>query len=166
MQKHPQEEQYTEWYHEYHEALFRFCLLKVSRRDVALDLTQESFMRLWDEVREGKHVAHPRAFLYTVARNLIIDYYRKKKSDSLDTLVDEGVELGAEADSEERSSYHEAVTAIHALSPQYREVVYLRYVEGLPPRDIADIVHESVNVVSVRLTRGMKELRDQLGATK
>lgn len=147
---------------EYGDAIFRFCLAKTSRREVALDMTQEVFMRLWDEARGGKHIAHPRALAYTIARNLIIDFYRKKKTDSLDTLIEGGLEFGESASAETKSAYQEALEAINSLPEQYREAVYLRYVEELPPREIANIIGESVNVISVRITRGMRALRSRL----
>lgn len=150
---------FDECYEEYADALFRFCFVKTSNRDIALDLSQEIFIRLWDQLVEGKAIENPRAFLYTVARNLVIDYYRKKKSDSLDALDEAGRQFEAGDSSSVTAEYREALAAINRLPEPYREVVHLRYVEDLPPREIALILGESVNTVSVRITRGMQELR-------
>lgn len=166
MQKAKAEQQFQGWYEEFSDPLFRFCFSKTSNRETALDLTQETFARLWDEVVKGKDIAHPRALLYTIARNLITDHYRKKKSDSLDTLLEAGAEFGLPARAEVDVAYSEALHAINELDEVYREAVYLRYVEELPPREIADITGESVNVISVRITRGMQQLREHLQTKK
>ncbi len=162
MQQGTREQWFETVYGDYADAIFRFCLAKTSSRDVALDLSQEVFTRLWDQLALDKAIDNPRAFLYTVARNLVIDHYRRKKHDSLEVLADAGVEFGKEASAADESSYREALAHLEKLEEPYREAVYLRYVEELPPRDIAEITGESVNVISVRITRGMKQLRNSL----
>lgn len=162
MQQGTREQQFEGWYRDYADGLFRFCLAKTSNREVALDLSQEAFTRLWDQLALGKDIEHPRAFLYTISRNLIIDHYRKRKQDSLEALEEAGREFGESGDSEAHSAYQEALAHIERLEEPYREAVYLRYVEELPPREIAEITGETVNVISVRITRGMKQLRNTL----
>lgn len=157
------DEWFEECYAEHADSIFRFAYAKVSDREVALDLAQESFMRLWDQVRDGAAMEHPRAFLFTVVRNLVIDHYRKKKTASLDAMVEDGREFAGNAASPETdAAYHEALGAILALEEPYRDVVYLRYVEEIPPREVAEVLGESVNAVSIRITRGMKKLRETL----
>ena len=69
------------------DAIFRFCLTRVSNRDQALDITQETFLRLWKTLNQDEKVLNNRAFLFTIAHRLIIDWYRKKKSLSLDRMI-------------------------------------------------------------------------------
>jgi RNA polymerase sigma-70 factor (ECF subfamily) len=162
-------ERFQEIYNAESDAIFRFCLLRTSDHDLALDLTQDTFMRFWDTLCKEKDIKNSRAFLFAVARNLIIDWYRKKKAVSLDEMVtdengapaansilavDSTVEIDAEA------KY--LIRRINALDPTYRDVVYLRCVEGLKPKEIATIIGESANVVSVRINRGLNHLRQQL----
>ena len=160
---HTVDDWFNECYECYADSIFRFCLVKTSSREVALDLAQETFTRLWDMIRDNKEIEHPRALLYTIARNAITDYYRKKKSDSLESLVDTGHEPSVPARAETDAEYEHVLSAIQKLEEPYKEVVYLRYVEELPPRDIAIALGEPVNVISIRITRGMKKLRAALG---
>lgn len=148
-------------YDTYANDIYRFCYLKVSRREVAEDLTQEVFMRFWQALREGTVMRSDRALLYTMARNLVIDWYRKKKESSLDALTDEGIEFvgSNRKDVELGAEVQEALAAIHQLDEPSREAVLLRYVEGFSPRDIAELTGESANVVSVRLNRALKKVR-------
>lgn len=148
----------------YGDAIFRFCIVKTSNKEMAEDLTQETFMRYWQTLREGRDIENPRPFLYRIATNLIIDWYRKKKSGSLDELTDAGFEpvdqKGASA--EQDAEYMEVIAAMGDMEEKDREVLLLRYVEGLEPRDIAEILGESTNVVSVRINRAIKKLQEKI----
>lgn len=152
-------------YDTYADSIFRFCFLKVSDEERALDLTQEVFMKFWQVLREGKEIRNDRAFLYTIARNLIIDWYRKKKEASLDTLVEED-NFQVRSDGHEQvyaqAEVREVLDVIARFDPETQELLILRYVEGLPPREIADILNEEPNVISVRLNRAVKKVRARM----
>lgn len=148
-------------YDTYADSIYRFCLLKVSSQELAEDLTQEVFTRFWQALREGTVMRSERALLYTVARNLIIDWYRKKKESSLDALTDEGIEFSGDGAREvmQEAQMQEALAAVATLDDPSREALLLRYVEGLSPREIAALSGESPNAVSVRLNRAIKKVR-------
>lgn len=148
---------------EYGDAIFRFCVFKVSNAALAEDMTQEVFMRYWQYLRKGNEMTNTRAFLYAVAHNMVKDWYKKKKSGSLDTLMDAGYEPeegGPTA--EEVAAYREGLRTIEDMDDNDKTVLLLRYVEGLDPKDIAEILGESANTVSVRLNRAMKRLQQKL----
>jgi RNA polymerase sigma-70 factor (ECF subfamily) len=146
--------------------IFRFCLLRVTDREQAMDLTQETFTRLWQSLQGGKKMTNERAFLFTVAHRLIIDWYRKKKSLRLETFTDP--DTGEEYDvADEGAAEHIVegaegkmlIDALEKLSPSYKQAIYLRFVEGLAPQEIAEVLGISANATSVRITRGLEELR-------
>jgi RNA polymerase sigma factor (sigma-70 family) len=153
------------------DAVYRFCLLRTSDREIALDFTQDTFMRFWNVLcdMERKPVKNHRTFLFTIARNLIIDWYRKKKSLSLEALMEgtggegaTGFEPSITGSVETKIEAEYLIRKIENLSEPYRNAVYLRCVEELKPREIAEILDESVNVISVRISRGLRQLRTQL----
>lgn len=158
------EKTFQEAYEVYADAIFRFCFFKVSDREKAFDLTQETFVRFWDYIRVGKEVQNHQAFLYRIARNLVIDEYRKKDSLSLDAMGEKGFDVRVDEHRtiEVDASSKEAVEAICKLDEIYREVALLRFVEGYPPKEIAHALGLSENVVSVRINRAIKKLRDTL----
>lgn len=169
------EKEFTEAYEEYADSLFRHCYFRVSNRERALELTQEAFMKTWNSVQQGKEIQNYRAFLFRVLNNLIIDEYRKKKSSSLDALLEkEGVNEGSfedlttgsleeEMGKVELSFQSEQLeTALKKLPESYRSIIVMRYINELRPKEIADILKESENVVSVRINRGLKKLREHL----
>jgi len=158
-------------YEAHADALFRFCLAKTSNREVALDLTQDTFTRTWDYLARGRTVESMKAFLFTVARNAITDYYKKKRAIPLSRFDDPetGAPLSIEdthADILEDMYGAEAFRAVAKLPDAYREVVMLRYAEGLPVQEIAEILGEKENTVSVRIKRALVKLEDALTKTK
>src|SRR6266404_3028281 len=170
------EQQFKDGFERYSDELFRHCAMRISDRERALELTQDTFMRTWDYVRKGGEVRELRPFLYQTLRNLIIDEYRKAKMHSLEALVEntEGatVETMLPADESntleaamERLDAKQALKRVSDLPELYQEVLLLRYVEGLSPKEIAGIVEESENVVSVRLHRALKKMKEMLEET-
>jgi RNA polymerase sigma-70 factor (ECF subfamily) len=148
----------------YADAIFRFCVVKVSNVELAQDLTQETFMRYWQTLRKGEKLKNERAYLYTLARNLVIDWYRKKKESSLDVLTDAGIEFvgdGSRSVTAEAES-KEVLAIMEQLDDDSREVLLLRFVEGLSPSDIATLLGESANAVSVRIHRATKKVQELL----
>ncbi len=160
-------EQFEQIYEEEADKLFRFSLFRVSDRERAIDLVQESFARLWQKLASGEEVSNRKGFLYRTARNLIIDWYRKKKTLSLDTSFEEE----SAPDIEDERAYEaiemeaevsRVLEVLKSLPEESREVVYLRFVEDLKPQEIAELLGVNPNVVSIRITRGLKDLKKKL----
>src|SRR5665213_1975326 len=160
-------------YTQYSDELFRHCYLRVSDRDRALEITQEAFLRTWDYIGKGNEVLELRAFLYRTLKNLIIDEYRKMKSQSLEAMVEgtEGGSVEALLPPDETNTLEAAVhrfegkralEALKELPESYKETLIMRYVDGLSPKEIATELGENENAVSVRLHRGLKKLRELL----
>lgn len=160
-------------YEDESDAIFRFCLLRVSNREQALDITQETFLRLWQSLQQDKEILNNKAFLFTITRRLIIDYYRKKKSIPFKDMAYEDEEAGYDpADEIETDKLINGVEGryllnkINELTQSYREPLYLRFVEDLSPPEIGEILGVSANVASVRINRGLEELRKVSGYSK
>ena len=161
--------QFAEVYEREADGLFRFSLLRTSNREQARDIVQDTFMRFWQSLIDGKEITHERAFLYKITRNLIIDWYRKAKSESLDALTEnEEGDTNEFPDTEAHGRVTfsaeacEIISAIAKLEPTYRDVVYFRYVEEMPPQEIGKLLDLSANTVSVRINRGLEQLRTYL----
>ncbi len=155
-----EEKLFADHFAEYGDAIFRFCIVKVSNVDIAEDMTQEVFMRYWGYLKAGTDVANPRALLYTIANNLAKDWYKKKKSDSLDDQMDQGFAPAEKSPSAEiLASHREVIEALDHLDEKDKEVMVLRFVEGLEPKDIATLLDETANVISVRINRATKRLQ-------
>jgi RNA polymerase sigma-70 factor (ECF subfamily) len=162
-------EEFGDAYERYSDELFRHCALRLKDRERALELTQEAFVRAWQYIERGEEVRDLRPFLYRTLRNLIIDEYRKARPTSLEGMLDdenENVEALMPADESntleaaiDRFDGKRALDMLGKLPDSYREVLVMRYVEGLSPGEIAREISESENAVSVRIHRGLKKLK-------
>lgn len=161
MPSNPLEEEFLKVYHSHADAIYRYCYFRLYSKEKAHDMAQEAFMKVWQYLSEGKKVDNLRAFLYKVTNNLIIDSVRKKKESSLDALAEDGFEpvdthhpnLDAQIDGILLTE------TLQSLSEEYRDVIYMRYIDNLQPREIAEVLGESVNIISVRIHRGLKKLK-------
>ncbi|HWB33754.1 MAG TPA: RNA polymerase sigma factor [Candidatus Paceibacterota bacterium] len=167
-----QEAAFGEAYERYSDELFRHCSIRLSDRERALEITQEAFLKTWQYIANGHEVREVRPFLYRTLHNLIIDEYRKAKSYSLEGMLDEdthSVEELLPADETntleaavDRFEGSRALQALKELPDSYREVLVMRYVDSLTPKEISEAIGESENAVSVRIHRGLKKLKDIL----
>lgn len=153
------------------DSIFRFCFFRVSDRDMALDLSQEVFTRYWDSLIKGTAIENDKAFIFMIARNLVIDWYRKKKAVSLEGLMEEMeypdnvgfVEDSAMKDLELDSEARFLIHKINDLPKSSGQILYLRFVEGFGPKEIAEILNIKAAAASVRIFRALEELKKITG---
>lgn len=151
-------------YDQYADAILRHCQYRVFDRERARDLMQEVFLRAWEYHRRGGDIRNMRAFLYRIANNLIIDESRKKREASLEHMQETGFDPGQENVSflHARIDCSPVIDVLCSLDENYRKILIMRYVHDLSPREIARITGESSNTISVRIYRGLRQLRSQL----
>ncbi len=152
------------------DSIFRFCSFRVSDHEQAIDLVQETFTRMWRVLSDGTRIENDRAFLFTVAHHVIIDWYRKKKALSLESLADPESQESYEpsdgrcfADLERDAEGRRIVAKLNDVSPINGQAVYLRFIEGMSPPDIGKVLGITGNAAAVRVNRGLKELRHLTG---
>ncbi|MEM9337042.1 MAG: sigma-70 family RNA polymerase sigma factor [Patescibacteria group bacterium] len=168
-----QDDRFLKAFEDYSDALFRHASMRLSDRERAIDVVHDTYTKVWTYVRNGHEIDNFRPFLYKVLNNLIIDEYRKRKEGSLDELLEqEGVDEGNFDELSESSMEalaatidgRKAFTVLEALPDVYREVIILRFVDELGPKEISELIEETENVVSVRIHRGLAMLRKKIEA--
>jgi RNA polymerase sigma-70 factor (ECF subfamily) len=163
MQSSPkqQEEAFVQAFHTYQDALFRHSFFRISNRQASIDLVQEAFTKTWLQISKGEEILNFQSYLYHVLNNLIIDYYRKRKSVSLDSLADDGFDPKGSTGNEifAHAEYGQLLKRLETLPQQDRDVVIMRHVDGLQIKHIAQVLGETENSVSVRLHRAVKKLK-------
>lgn len=166
-----EEERFLKAFEEYSDALFRHASLRISDRERAIDAVHDTFTKVWMYVKNGQTIDTYRPFLYKVLNNIIIDSYRKHRESSLDALLEQdGVTEGSFNELSENTTEalaatidgKQAFTLLATLPDVYREVLVLRFVDELGPREISQLIEETENVVSVRIHRGLKLLREKM----
>lgn len=159
----------------YQHRLLRYLLYLTGSRELAEDLFQEVWMRVL--VRGGQFNGKSRfdTWLFTIARNLVIDYRRKRTLASLDELFDGQNEddrpmafevadgqpgpFDLLASVEDRERVAEALLELDTL---YREVLVLRFHEEMSLQEIASLTRAPLSTVKSRLYRGLAAIRPQL----
>lgn len=169
------EERFLKAFDDYNDALFRHAVMRISNREKALDLVHDTYAKVWSYIRGGYEIDNFRPFLYKVLNNLIIDEYRKRKEYSLDAMMEvEGVDEGSFEELSESTVETLAATIdgrkafelLEELPDQYREVIIYRFIDQLGPKEISELIEETENVVSVRIHRGLKLLRQHIEAAE
>lgn len=157
-------------YDEYINRIYRFIYFKVSREEEAQDLASETFLRAWQYIQEGKEIKQLGAFLYSIARNLVIDHYRKKvlmvnaeDADAAGSLTDGGA---GQLKIEGAQEYGALLSAMSKLKDEYKEMVQLRYIDELSVGEIAEVLGKNKGAVRVTLHRASKTLREVLNQNK
>lgn len=146
----------------------------VHDRALAEDLAQEGFLRVYQRLNTYDAERKFSSWFFQVLRNVTIDYLRVNRlpTASLDALQEEGHQAAAvdreSATPEELAGQAALASAIGAalarIRPEYREVVTLRYQEGLTQPEIAEILGLPTGTVKTYLHRARKELAEILSA--
>ncbi len=153
--------QFLDLYEKHADELFRYCFFKTGVREQSLEIVQEVFMKAWVSMGNGMIMDNPKAFLYASVRNAVTDWYRKKKPVSLDELSEEGFDAPYETSGRntDKLEAERILEKTAKLEDKYREVIILRFVNDLTVTEIAAMLGESENNVSVRLHRALEKLR-------
>ncbi len=143
-------------YKRYAPRVFAYFLRRVSSREVAEDLTQETFLRAFRHRHRFKEKGYPySSYLFRVAHNLLVNYYRTHKPLSLEYIEHDPPDQPASVNRD--SEY--AWKAVQSLSPTERFVMEEKYKKGSSVKEIARHVGKSENAVKLILSRARKKLR-------
>ncbi len=142
---------------EHYDKIYRFCYLRVSNRETAEDLTQETFLR-YLEHPQYHNIDKTLQLLYTIARNLCSDEFRRRKFEELpeDTLADENIE-------DIVLTNFSLKEALDKLSDEDREIILLRYVNEVPLNVMAGIYSVSRFALNRRIKKILGYLQDYIG---
>lgn len=151
----------TDMFTQYSVPLHKFCSYKLSSNEKSVDVVADTFARTWKYLVGGNSIENEKSFLYTTARNLIIDEYRKKKSSSLDLLMESGFEATNEYESDYSLAYDNRIIAeeLQKLPEKYSSIMLMRYVSDYSVGEISKQTNTTENNVSVKLHRGKALLR-------
>lgn len=161
----------------YQHRLLRYLLFLTSSRELAEDLFQEVWMRVLLHGAQYNGKARFDTWLFTIARNLVIDYRRKRTLASLDELLDGTTEddrpMTFEVVDEQPSPFDRLASgqdreriagALLELDTVYREVLVLRFHEDLSLQEIATVTRAPLSTVKSRLYRGLAAIKPRLEA--
>jgi RNA polymerase sigma-70 factor (ECF subfamily) len=156
---------------QYQHRLLRYLVSLIGRRELAEDLFQETWIRVLERGHQydGRHGFS--TWLFAVARNLAIDYMRRKQPTSLDGLTNDGeaafdvpaTRQASAFDMSLRREQNEHIAAgMEHLPAEYREALVLRFQEGMSLDEIANVTQVPLGTVKSRIYRGLSGLEPWL----
>lgn len=157
---------FSQIYDTHVDKIYRFIFFKVSSQEIAQDLCSETFLKAWQYFKDDKKkVDNPQAFLYQIARNLVIDHYREKGRTQ--TVPADFVPIiDPEQDLERKSLQDSDLTDIQAvlaeIKPEYQEVIVYHYINDLTVPEIAKMLKKSQGAVRVMLHRALKTVKNKI----
>ncbi|WP_459906493.1 sigma-70 family RNA polymerase sigma factor [Caballeronia sp. HLA56] len=153
----------------YYHALLRFLSHRVKDADTALDIAQESYLRVLSLRESGAPISDPRGLLYQTARNLVIDSFRRagvraQHVRPLDDDDDPAAHVSSQPEHACEASQRTTmlIAAIEALPPRCREAFVLHRFDGLGHAEIAERMGITRNMVEKHIIRGVLACRQRL----
>lgn len=153
-------------YENYLDPIYRFIFVRVRTPELAEDLTQTVFMKAWQALPKLEEREHAfSSWLYTIARNTVIDHWKKKKDVPINdespiwhTVTDSRPtpDISAMKSEEGRS----ALELLSVLTDEQRELITLRFIEDKTTEEIASIMNRRADAIRALQYRALKALRD------
>lgn len=146
------------------EKIFRFVYLKVSSREDAEDITSEVFLRAWQYLGEQKKIDNLNAFLYQIARNLVVDFYRKRVQQPLPMINEEQLEAVPDLDNnifkkiDDELNHNNLTKVLSQLKDEYKEIIILRFIEEYSVEETAKIIGKTKSNVRVLSHRALQKV--------
>jgi RNA polymerase sigma-70 factor (ECF subfamily) len=161
MKKESNNQLLTAAHNDFARGLSRYANSKVHSTVLGDDLVQATFMKAWLYLQKSGKIDLMRAFLYHVLNNLIVDEYRKKKMSSLDLLADHGFDPEALNPENILNTIDGKTLAalIQKLPEKYRSAITMRYTNDLSLKEMSVLANTSENTMSVRVFRGLAQLK-------
>jgi len=161
--------EFAKFYNEYASRIYRFVYLKVSSPQDSEDLCSEAFFKFWQNSRKNSiKVDNPRALLYKIANNLVIDFYRKKSRTELITDPEDDIlaKIPDKADINKgldlASDMVKIRDAISKLNSEYQNIIIWRYLDDFSVKEIAQIMEKPEGTVRVLVHRALKSLKKRV----
>jgi RNA polymerase sigma-70 factor, ECF subfamily len=152
----------TTAHHDHEKGMNTHAFFKVNSHTVGQDLVQDTFIKTWSYLVKGGKINLMRPFLYHILNQLIIDEYRRRKTLSLDTLIEEKGFEPSFNNSEKILNVLDGKTAlllIKYLPVKYEKVMRMRYEKEFSLEEISIITGQSKNAVAVQIHRGLARLK-------
>ena len=158
------QKQYQQAITRYRQRVFSFANYSLRAREDAEDITQDVFIKLWQNWQRLDH-SKLNAWLMRVAHNAVVDHVRKDKKaneqvDDYAELEDQASEEYSGGDLDDRAFKQQLMEAIKSLDDPFRSILVMRDIQGMSYTDIQQSLDISASQVKVYLHRGRRKLRE------
>lgn len=141
----------------YYSLIYQYCFLHIRDKECAEDMVQETFVRFYEAILKDTNIRKTKSYLYSIAGNIIKNYYKKKKEIFLDQLPD--IEEGNLTEIEIRLDIERA---LDQLPEEIKETAILFFFQGLKQKEISDLLNIKLSLVKYRVSKAKELLSEQL----
>ena len=153
---------FLRYYKEFKDKIYTYFLYRVNfNRDLAEDLTSEVFIKAFNCFDSFDKDRSFQAWIYTIARNHLINHYRTANRE-IDLARAEKLSCDFREKLEAEFELKEVLKKIGRLAPYYRDVLQLRFVDGLDNKEIAEVLEKEEGAIRTQISRALSELRKLL----
>lgn len=174
LNKHKDKEAFLDAYRKYANDLYRFLYFKVGNAEEAQDILSQVFLKAWAYVNDGKlksegNYKSLRAFLYKIARNEAIDYFRAKRTVSFSEMSIDGEKvdfpdtISMVGEIEQKADIEALTSQLAKLKTDYRSILLMYYVDELSVPEIAQVMGKTKGNIRVTIFRALKALKELVG---
>lgn len=155
----------------YSTMIYKFVWLYLKNQDDSSDITQETFIRAWKNLHKFDTEKSFKTWLFAIAKNASLDLIKKKKSLNFSAIAENDDELSSFFSNfiEENNSLNKNIDneiiksglykAMEKISPIYKTIIFLRYINNLKFVEIAKELNESIDTIKSRHRRGLFALK-------
>lgn len=155
---------FSKIYQLFYKRIFRFCQINLFNTDQAEDLCQETFIKAWQAIPKFSLDSGGsfQAFLFKIARNMIIDLSRKKREIQLDKIAEPEKEIYWDEEIDRENSALQLRQALNLLDDTDKQIITLRYFEELSFFEIAKVTGIKEGSLRVKVHRILNKLKDRI----
>jgi RNA polymerase sigma-70 factor (ECF subfamily) len=156
-----EQDAFAEIYERYQPALYRYVYYRVRDTTAAEDLTAAVFLRVVEKLDSFRYEGRPLlAWLYTIAGNAVIDYHRRTERSRVVPLDEEVVDRSRDVERavERRLTQSRLADALAELTEEQRQVITLRFVEGMTSKEVGRVLDKSTGAVKALQHRALAAL--------
>jgi len=160
---------FKEIYKHFSDRIYRFIFYRVPEKEIAEDLLQEIFLKVWNYIKDEKNlIENLQALIYKICRNTIIDYYRQNGNDFLIDIEEVSYKIeDAKYNKNQKETEIDIQIDIKKIrlqlnklkNPIFKEIIELRFLDELSYKEIAQVLEKTEKNVSVMLHRAISELK-------
>lgn len=151
-------------YYKYVKKIYKFVYYKVQHRETAEDLTSQTFMKALDKIGSFSNERSSfSTWLYTIARNNVIDFYRTNKNNfDINDIWDLEDNTDIERDADAKGKLEKVEKYLKELKAEQREIIMLRVWEDMSYKEIAEITGKSEGNCKIIFFRAIRTLKDKM----
>ncbi|MCS6789288.1 MAG: sigma-70 family RNA polymerase sigma factor [Patescibacteria group bacterium] len=151
-------------YDYYFEQIYRFIYLKVSHKEDAEDLAHQVFLQALKKMKDYEYKGLPfSSWLYKIARNEIVDFYRSKKTNTtleeLENVLSSDDDIDIKDKLDLKIQLEKVKEAIKKIKPEYQDIIIMRFIEDLSIKEVAEILDKTEGSIKLMQHRAINSLK-------